>query len=44
MTVILKKDTNEKPKVDKQKEKLDQSDKKNLKKFSNNQNEKPNFP
>jgi len=34
-----KKDTIEKPIIDKQKEKLDQSDKKNLKKFPNNQNE-----
>ena len=44
MTIILKKIQPKKPKVDKQKEKLDQSDKKNLKKFSNNQNEKTNFP
>ena len=40
----FEKDSTQKPKVDKQKEKLDQSDKKNLKKFSNNQNEKTNFP
>ena len=40
----FEKDSTQKPKVDKQKEKLDQSDKKNLKKFSNNQNDKTNFP
>ena len=40
----FEKDSTHKSKVDKQKEKLDQSDKKNLKKFSNNQNEKTNFP
>ena len=40
----FEKDSTQKPKVDKQTEKLDQSDKKNLKKFSNNQNEKTNFP
>ena len=40
----FEKDSTQKSKVDKQKEKLDQSDKKNLKKFSNNQNEKTNFP
>ena len=39
-----KKDTTQKPDNDKQTEKLDQPDKKNLKKFPNNQNDKPNFP
>ena len=34
----------EKSNNDKKKEKLDQPDKKNLKKFSNNQSEKPNLP
>ncbi len=40
----FEKDLTHKLKVDKQKEKLDQSDKKNLKRFSNNQNDKANFP
>ena len=40
----FEKDSTHKSKVDKQKEKLDQSDKKNLKRFSNNQNDKANFP
>ena len=40
----FEKDSTHKSKVDKQKEKLDQSDKKNLKRFSNNQNDKTNFP
>ena len=40
----FEKDSTQKSKVDKQKEKLDQSDKKNLKRFSNNQNDKTNFP
>ena len=37
-------DTNEKLDINKQKEKIDQPDKKDLKKFSNNQTERPNFP
>jgi len=40
----FEKDSTHKSKVDKQKEKLDQSDKKNLKRFSNNQTDKANFP
>ena len=40
----FEKDSSQKPKVDKQKEKLEQSDKKNLKKFSNNQSDKTNLP
>ena len=40
----FEKDSIQKPKVDMQKEKLDQSDKKNLKKFTNNHNDKTNFP
>ncbi len=39
-----KKGTIEKPIFDKQKEKFDQSDKKNLKKFPNNQNDRTIFP
>ncbi len=39
----FKRAATEKPNLDKQKEKLDQSDKKNLKKFSGNQSDRPNF-
>ena len=40
----FEKDSTQKPKIDNKKEKLDQSDKKNLKKFPSNQNDKTNFP